>query len=120
MKMKKEGWKDDFQETIDTETGEVYGREAPFLLMSRRPGIGGEAREHWRSWARFAVMDGTKYPVPRYLNEAFKKNADPQLVEEVQFERWKHRRALSQDERDAAEANARSRLKLQSQRRMYG
>jgi len=117
---KKEGWKDEFKETIDTETGEVYGREAPFLLMSRRPGIGGQAREHWRSWARFAVMDGTQYPVPRYLHEAFKTQAESQLVEQVQFERWKHRRPVSQFERDAAESNARARLKIQTQRRKYG
>jgi len=89
-------------------------------LMSRRPGIGGQAREHWRSWARFAVMDGTQYPVPRYLHEAFKTQAESQLVEQVQFERWKHRRPVSQFERDAAESNARARLKIQTQRRKYG
>ena len=66
------------------------------------------------------LMDGTKYPVPRYLHEAFKKDADPLLVEEVQFERWKHRKALTRDQLDAAEANARSRLSLQSAGRRYG
>ena len=117
---KKEGWHGQFKETLDKETGELYGREAPFLLMSRRPGIGGEARKYWASWSRYAVMDGTKYPVPRYLHEAFKKEADPWLVEEVQNERWKHRKVLSREELDAAEANAKSRLSLQSQRRTYG
>lgn len=117
---KKEGWYGEFREVLDERTGELYGREAPFLLMSRRPGIGGEARKHWQSWSRYAVMDGTKFPVPRYLHEAFKKEADPQYVEEVQFERWKHRKALTRDELDASEAVAKARLSLQSSRRTYG
>jgi len=117
---KKEGWHGEFREVLDKSTGELYGREAPFLLMSRRPGIGGEARKHFLSWSRYAVMDGTKFPVPRYLHEAFKKDADPQLVEEVQFERWKHRKALTRDELDASEAVAKARLSLQSARRTYG
>jgi len=90
------------------------------LLMSRRPGIGGEARKHFMSWSRYAVMDGTQYPVPRYLHEAFKKDAAPELVEEVQFERWKHRKAVTRDELDASEAIAKARLSLQSARRTYG
>lgn len=117
---KKEGWHGQFQETLDRSTGELYGREAPFLLMSRNPGIGSEARKFWKSWSRFAVMDGTKYPVPRYLHESFKKHADAQVVEAVAFERWQHRRYVSRDELDAAEANAKSRLSIQSQGRKYG
>jgi hypothetical protein len=117
---KKEGWHGQFQQTLDKATGELYGREAPFLLMSRRPGIGASARKHWASWSRFAVMDGTKYPVPRYLHEAFKKEADPLLVEEVQHERWSHRKSLSREQLDASEAVAKARLALQSQRRAYG
>jgi len=117
---KKEGWHGQFSEVLDKETGELYGREAPFLLMSRNPGIGGEARKFWKSWSRFAVMDGTKYPVPRYLHESFKKHAEPEVVEAVAFERWQHRRYVSRDELDAAEANAKSRLAIQSQGRKYG
>jgi len=117
---KKEGWHGQFQEVLDKETGELYGREAPFVLMSRNPGIGGSARKFWRSWSRFAVLDGTKYPVPRYLHEAFKKNADPVFQEEVAHEKWQHRRVSSREQRDAAEAIAMSRLSLQNQRRMYG
>jgi len=117
---KKEGWHGEFREVLDRNTGELYGREAPFLLMSRRPGIGGEARKHWKSWSRFAVMDGTKYPVPRYLHEAFKNNADPALVEQVSFEKWSHRRVKTQDDRDASEAVAKARLSLQAHGRAYG
>jgi len=91
-----------------------------FCCLSRRPGIGGEARKHWQSWARFAVMDGTKFPVPRYLHEAFKKEADPLLLEQVQFEKWSHRKVVTRDELDASEAVAKARLSLQSARRMYG
>jgi hypothetical protein len=113
---KKEGWHGEFNEVLDKSTGELYGREAPFLLMSRRPGIGGEARKFFWSWSRYAVLD----PVPRYLHEAFKANADPLLVEEVQYERWKHRKALTRDQLDASEANAKARLSLQSAGRRYG
>lgn len=116
---KKEGWHGEFKEVLDKSTGELYGREAPFLLMSRNPGIGGEQRKFWKSWSRFAVLDGTKYPVPRYLYEAFKANADPQFVEQVQFEKWKHRRYRSPEERDAAEQVAKARLSIQSSRRKY-
>lgn len=116
---KKEGWHGLFQEALDKETGELYGREAPFILMSRNPGIGGDARKFWKSWSRFAVMDGTKYPVPRYLHEAFKKFADPALVEEVQHEKWLHRRVRSPEEREASERVAKVRLSLQSSRRKY-
>jgi hypothetical protein len=116
---KKEGWHGEFCEVLDKSTGELYGREAPFLLMSRNPGIGGEQRKFWKSWSRFAVLDGTKYPVPRYLHEAFKANADPQFVEQVQYEKWKHRRYRSPEERDAAEQVAKARLSIQSSRRRY-
>jgi hypothetical protein len=58
--------------------------------------------------------------VPRYLHESFKKHAEPEFVEAVAFERWQHRRYVSRDELDAAEANAKSRLSIQSQGRKYG
>lgn len=59
------------RERVDPETGEVYKYQAPFLQMSRRPGIGGEAREHTQSWRDYAINDGVKQAVPRYLHEAW-------------------------------------------------
>lgn len=50
-------------------------REPPFLQMSRKPGIGAHARKHWKMWKEYAVDNGTKMPVPRYLHEEWKNQA---------------------------------------------
>lgn len=63
------------QKKIDQlDTGPV-NRQRPFLLMSRRPGIGGKSRIHWQNWKEYAIDNGTKMPVPRFLHEAWKNNA---------------------------------------------
>lgn len=53
----------------------------PFIVMSRRPGIGGEARKHSQSWRDYAVLDGNKMKTPRFLHEAWKKTATPEQIE---------------------------------------
>lgn len=50
--------------------------EGAFLQMSRRPGIGAAARAHWHSWREYAIDNGTKMPVPRYLHDAWKNHVD--------------------------------------------
>lgn len=72
---KKVGWQLESGERIDFETGEVYEWQAPFLLMSRRPGIGSAALRFPASWRRFAVHGGSPMPVPRYLHASWLKTA---------------------------------------------
>lgn len=81
-------------EQLDRETGEITkGRhrnmlyQPPFLLMSRRPGIGGEARKYWRSWRKSAVWDGKEVRVPRFLHEEYKKRATPEELEALKQEK---------------------------------
>jgi hypothetical protein len=65
-------------ESTVNKDGEFYQR--PFIQMSRRPGIGGNARKHVQSWKEFAVMDGVKMPVPRFLHDAWKAQATPDQI----------------------------------------
>lgn len=62
-------------EHVDPETGEVYTWQPPFLQMSRRPGIGGHSRIHTQSWRDYAILNGQKIPVPRYLHDAWEQQA---------------------------------------------
>lgn len=115
----------DYQE-LDRSTGEVFsGRyrnvvvQKPFVLMSRRPGIGANVRDtYWRSWRRNAVYSGREVPVPRYLHEAWIKRVSP---EEKEFLEWE--KLVDARKRDfgagpaAAEAIAKSQHSLQSARR---
>ncbi len=81
-------------ETLERDTGEITKGlhknmlyQPPFLLMSRRPGIGGHAREYWRSWRKSAVWDGKEVRVPRFLHEAYKANAAPEELLKLQAEK---------------------------------
>lgn len=84
---KKITWRQKEEERIDPTTGEVYQWQPPFINMSRRPGLGSHARRHRNSWRAFAVHDGHKLPVPRYLHEHWKKTATPAELEKLQQER---------------------------------
>lgn len=76
------------EERVDEETGEVYTFQPPFLQMSLKPGIGGAARDKFtQSWRSFAVHNGTKQPVPRFLHEAWKKQATTQQLEKLEEEK---------------------------------
>lgn len=72
---------------VDYETGEIYRWKAPFLQMSRNPGIGSSARQYISSWRSFAMLNGRKLPVPRYLHMAWQKAATPEQREELQREK---------------------------------
>lgn len=61
--------------------------EPPFMQMSRRPGIGGEARKHIHSWRSCAIYNGQRIPVPRFLHEAWKKQATPEQLEQLKLEK---------------------------------
>lgn len=60
--------------------GEVYTYQPPFLLSSRRPGIGGDARQFTRSWRETAILDGHRVPVPRYLREGWKASVSEAAI----------------------------------------
>lgn len=86
---KKIGYKLQATERVDPETGECYTWEPPFIRMSRRPGIGGNAREHWQSWRSSAVVAGRQVPVPRFLHDAYLERAS--FGQLVQLETEKHK-----------------------------
>lgn len=70
---KKIGFKEEAaQERVHYETGEVYHRQAPFLQMSRRPGIGNNDKRWAASWKDFAILGGVRIPVPRYLHKQWR------------------------------------------------
>lgn len=106
-------------ERVDMATGEIYQWQPPFLQMSRRPGIGGEARQWVSSWRNYAIHNGQKMPVPRFLHNAWKDQATPQDLEDLLYE--KHLLAANKDtslERlQAAERIAIAKQIFQSERR---
>ena len=75
------------RERVDPETGEVYEWQPPFIQMSRRPGIGGHARQHTASWRSYAINNGVKTAVPRFLHEAWKQQATEEQREQLAKER---------------------------------
>lgn len=92
---------DQRQEVVDTRTGEVIQAWEPtFRVMSRggrtqRGGIGAAARQWTDSWRSFAVYNGTRIPVPRYLHEAWKATATELELDTLAYE--KQKRALEMD-----------------------
>lgn len=101
----------------DPETGEVW--QPPFINMSRRPGIGSHARQWKSSWRSFAIHDGHKLAVPRFLHNAWRETATEQELEELQAERdaYIHSRDNSIQGLEAAEKIALAKQKLSSERR---
>lgn len=72
---KKFVFKEEKEDRIDYLTGESYQYQPPFILMSRKPGIGGRAKEFTDSWRNNAMYHGKKVRVPRFLHDAWKANA---------------------------------------------
>lgn len=113
-----------YHERIDYETGEVYNWQPEFLQMSRGgrngEGIGGHARKHTASWKDFAILNGSRIPVPPYLHKAWEKIATEGQQEEHEHE--KYLRTLTRDriteyKLNAEEQIATAQQKLQSARR---
>lgn len=116
---KKLGWRMAREERVWPETGEVYTWEPPFIQMSRRPGIGGHARQWPQSWRSYAVHGGHRIPVPRFLHESWKATAGPDEIARLEMEREKERllRDTSKERREAAELIAIARQRLKGSRR---
>lgn len=92
---------------VDPETGEVIGKwEAPFITMSRNPGLGSHARQWPESWRSYGITDNYKIPVPRYLHESWQNSATTVEKEELLYEKsllqsYPGRNAVEQRERTA-------------------
>lgn len=81
---------DVFGERIDMTTGEVYEVCQPFLLMSRRPGIGARAGRAWPTMFRKKVRFGdVNVPVPRFLHEFWKAHANQDELDALGAEKVK-------------------------------
>lgn len=101
------------QDVVDYETGELlYTWQPPFILMSRRPGIGGHARSFTQSWRMYAVHEGSKLPVPRFFHEAWKKTASPLDLEELASEKSSLSRIVTSEQLAAGEKIALSRQQI--------
>lgn len=94
---KKIGFRMEAEERINYTTGEVYHWQPPFLQMSRRPGIGGHARQHFNSWRSYAIHNGAKLAVPRFLRKAWDELASPEQQEHYSFKNYQSRTALTRD-----------------------
>lgn len=87
---KKLGWpKANREERLDLETGELYTWQPPFQLMSRRPGLGSSGKKHYNSWRLYAVNNGAKLSVPRYLKTAWEEQSTDTEYEDNEYEKYK-------------------------------
>lgn len=116
---KKLGTKEEAEERVDPRTGEVYRFQPPFLLMSRRPGIGAGARVFFSSWRRSAIVDGREVPVPRYLHASWADRASPDELKALHEDVSRLTRSLdrSRDRLEAGEMIAFANRELGMQRR---
>lgn len=116
---KKIGYKRVSHERVDPATGELYQWQAPFILMSRRPGIGAKARDKYlNAWRLYAVKDGHKMPVPRYYKQRWKDNATKEELEQLESEiDALNMQAPSLEELRAAEKIAVANQRRQSEKR---
>lgn len=107
------------EEQIDLNTGEVYTWQPPFIQMSRRPGIGANGKKWPNSWRDYAIQNGYKIQVPRYLHQAWKDQATTLELEDLQYER--EQLALRRDttQLEAAEKIAIKRQELTGTTRKY-
>jgi len=101
-------------------TGTYFWRyQPPFIQMSRRPGIGGNARQYVNSWRLYAIQNGHKMPVPRFLHEAWKQQATPYEIDQLLDDKDKinNRRDTSEYHIRAAEEMAVARQALRAAKR---
>lgn len=114
-------------EQLDRETGEVTAGtyrnviyQSAFLLMSRKPGIAGDARKYSSSWRSTAIWDGAEVRVPRYLHESYKAHATPEALCKLQAEKDAFLASIPLDSKSrerAAEAIAKAKYNLKLSQR---
>jgi len=95
-------------ERLERETGEVtfgrtknYWQNPPFRIMSKNPGIGGNARKYRESWRTHATMDGRTLRVPRFLHKAWFDGATDLEKEDREWEI--HKRQLQKQQQKQKE-----------------
>lgn len=117
---KKFVFREEVEERIDYSTGEVYTYQPPFIQMSRNPGIGGRAKEFTASWRNNAMYQGRKVSVPRFLHDAWKKNARWRDVVEKALELQEYHKdnPIDWERLDAGEKIDTAALDISSRRRM--
>lgn len=104
-------------EYINYSTGEIYEWQEPFIQMSRNPGIGGNARRHTASWRDFAILNGTKMPVPNYLHKAWEEIATNEEKEDREHEHYLRRltkERTTERRLNAQEAIAQKQIEIQA------
>lgn len=84
------------RELVDPNTGEVYTWQPSFIEMStggrNGKGIGGHAQQWPNDWLRpYTMLDGHKAPIPRYLQEAAKKQATEVQLQQLQQQKEEYR-----------------------------
>lgn len=108
------------EQRIDPETGECYTWQPPFIQMSRRPGIGHEAKKWPHLWRSYAInRQGNKIPVPRFLHEAWKQQATPDELEQLQQEKENTIRYITYHERQAHAQIIKDQQDIRSKTRHY-
>lgn len=100
----------DSYDVVDRVTGEVIERRAPFVRMSLKPGIGARWYALYGSDLfphDFAVQDGKRYKVPRYYVKKL-QCSNPDLAEEVAYERYLKSLEVPSEEKTEARMVAKS------------
>lgn len=112
--------RDASHERVDPETGEIFFWQPPFIQMSRRPGIGGHARQWPASWRDTAIHGGQPMPVPRFLHEAWKNQAteeDLKTLAQERTDKAQQNENNHYDRRQAAEQIAHAKHNLTANKR---
>lgn len=95
--------------------------QEPFLIMSRNPGIGNRARnEHKQSWRDYAIHNGKRLSVPRYLHNGYRETETEQQKEERENRRERYRetqKPKTQEERNREELVHRAKMRLKGEGR---
>lgn len=102
--------------------GEPYRYQPPFIQMSRNPGIGAYARDNYtQSWQLYAIKDGHKMTVPRYLKQGWKYTATDEEIANNKAALLKHAltRNTTYEQLEAAEKIAEAQHNITSSKRPY-
>lgn len=84
---------------LDTDTGELVPKPAPFLRMSLKPAIGAKWLDAHSSDLRqgYLVNNGRRFTIPRTYRKRLELQ-NPHMAEEIAMSTIQHRRKLNPDE----------------------
>lgn len=98
-------------EWVDQETGEIHKLKPEYTTMSRRPGLGKEWFERFKSDVYphdYVVIDGKKHPPPRYYDKLLEED-DPAMFERVKNARIERANSRPVEWREREESTDRRR-----------